>query len=101
MNRTDLSDDLVNAGFERSAARLAVDVVFDSISRALASGERVQIRQFGSLAPLVVPSRMVRNPATGQRKRAKKRGRVRFTPSDLVRDYVTGVKKPPRQRPTA
>lgn len=96
MNRTEIVALVVEAGVDRRDAQTAVDTIFGEMSRALAGGERVQIRNFGSFTSQVIPSRMVRNPATGERKRAKKSGRVKFAPSDLLKSYVTGVKKVPR-----
>ncbi len=45
---------------------LAVSTVFEQISAALARGDRVEIRGFGSISVRHRASRVGRNPATGE-----------------------------------
>lgn len=49
----------------RSDARLAVESVFDAVADAIASGDRVVIRRFGSFVVTPRKSGMARNPRTG------------------------------------
>lgn len=83
---------------DKTTAKVAVATVVDSIQRALVNGDDVQIRDFGTLVPEVVPSRMVRNPATGKKVRAKKKGRVKFRPAENLKELVVGRKRLPKQR---
>jgi integration host factor subunit beta len=48
-------------------AELAVKVVLDSMATTLTSGERIEIRGFGSFALNYRPPRMGRNPKSGDK----------------------------------
>jgi len=47
-------------------AELSVAEIFGAVSSALSSGERVEIRGFGSFSLNYRPSRIGRNPKTGE-----------------------------------
>lgn len=83
---------------DKTTAKLAVAAFIEEIQRALAAGEKVQIMGIGTFEPQVVPSRMVRNPATGTKVRAKKSGKVRFRPAEGLREMVAGRRKTPKPR---
>jgi len=51
--------------YHRDVERI-VTTVLDSISKALADGHRVELRGFGAFSVKVRPSRMGRNPRTGE-----------------------------------
>lgn len=51
--------------YHRDVERI-VTTVLDSITKALASGHRVELRGFGAFSVKVRPSRMGRNPRTGE-----------------------------------
>lgn len=87
--------------FDNRAHSLAViDAVVAAITRGLVEEGRVHVTGLGSFIGEQVPSRMVRNPATGGRQRAKKSGRVKFRPSLDLKEYLAGRAKLPRQQPT-
>jgi nucleoid DNA-binding protein len=65
MNRSDIVDELVLLGSEPDDARLAVDRVLNAISRSLACGERVTIRNFGVFSPRQRKPVVRKNPVTG------------------------------------
>ena len=48
-------------------AELAVKVILDSMSATLTSGDRIEIRGFGSFALNYRPPRMGRNPKSGDK----------------------------------
>ena len=50
----------------REVERL-VSTIFDEIANALASGRRVELRGFGAFSVKSRPSRLGRNPKTGER----------------------------------
>lgn len=94
LNRTQIENELaqvLSGGHKES--KEAVSVFVESIQRTLIAGERVHITGLGSLNSVQVPSRMVRNPATGKRVRAKKTARVTFRPSEHLKELITGRKK--------
>ena len=67
MNRADLIDRLANLfpQYPAKDAALAVRVILDAMSNALANCGRIEIRGFGSFALNYRPPRNGRNPKTG------------------------------------
>lgn len=67
MNKADLVNELKNQnGFTRQQAEIIVDIFFDTMADALARGERVEIRGFGSVFVKSYKTYIGRNPKTGQ-----------------------------------
>jgi DNA-binding protein HU-beta len=83
-------------GDSRKDAQVALESVIDVITRAVASGERVAITGFGVFEKIDRPARMVRNPRTGERKRAKKTSVPKFRAGAELKAVVSGAKKLPR-----
>jgi DNA-binding protein HU-beta len=77
-------------------AQHALESVIDVITRAVASGEDVSITGFGKFEKIDRPSRMVRNPRTGERKRARKTSVPKFRAGAELKAVVSGSKKLPR-----
>lgn len=50
----------------RSDAEVVINTIFDAIGDALAAGERVELRGFGSFSTKRRNARMGRNPKTGE-----------------------------------
>lgn len=66
MNKADLVNELKNRNdFTRQQAETIVDIFFNTMADALASGERVEIRGFGSIFVKDYKSYTGRNPKTG------------------------------------
>jgi integration host factor subunit beta len=66
MNKADLVNALKNEnGFTRQQAEKIVDIFFNTMADALANGERVEIRGFGSIFVKDYKSYTGRNPKTG------------------------------------
>lgn len=65
--KSDLIDQIQKTveGLDRKAATEAVDAVFESISKSLQEGERVQVAGFGTFAISERMERQGRNPQTG------------------------------------
>lgn len=53
-------------GLTRSQTEIVVDTVFDSIKKALMSGEKIEIRGFGNFRLKTRKPRKARNPKTGE-----------------------------------
>ena len=67
MNKSDICDRMAGRlGLGNSAARDAVDTVFEAIGEALANGEEVRIAGFGTFRARSRPVRTGRNPQTGE-----------------------------------
>ena len=96
MNKSQLIDALA-ARFEgnRKAAAHALESVLDTITREVAKGEKVAITGFGSFEKRVREARMVRNPQTGARIKAKKKSVPKFTAGAELKNVVSGAKKLP------
>ena len=71
--------------YHRDVERI-VTTVLDSITKALADGHRVELRGFGAFSVKVRPSRMGRNPRTGEAIKLKASKSVRFKPSGQLRE---------------
>lgn len=97
VNKGQLVDTLASQ-FEgnRRAAKHALEAVFQTITREVARGEKVAITGFGSFEKKVRPARMVRNPRTGERSRAKKTAVPRFKAGAELKAVVSGEKKLPK-----
>ena len=54
------------ANLSKSDAKKAVDTIFDEIVKALAEGNRVELRNFGILSLRTRKPRTGRNPKTGE-----------------------------------
>ncbi len=66
MTRADLVDELARvASLTKQDSEAVVDTVFNSITEALARGDKVEIRGFGSFKIRQRRSRVGRNPKTG------------------------------------
>jgi DNA-binding protein HU-beta len=74
-------------------AQHALEAVVETITREVSKGEKVAITGFGAFEKVNRPARMVRNPATGERIRAKKTSVPRFRPGAELKAYVAGDKK--------
>jgi DNA-binding protein HU-beta len=96
VNKSQLIDTLA-ARFEgnRKAAAHALDSVLDTITREVAKGEKVAITGFGSFEKRVREARMVRNPQTGARIKAKRKTVPKFTAGAELKNVVSGAKKLP------
>ena len=68
MTRADLTEAVSRAlGISRKESDTIVVTILDSIVRALRSGDKVEIRRFGSFGTRQRRSRTGRNPKTGAR----------------------------------
>ena len=67
MNKSELAERLAGrTGMSKSAAKNAVDGVFEVIGEALANGEEARILGFGRFGTRNRPARTARNPRTGE-----------------------------------
>ena len=90
---TALCDEL---GFSRREAKDTVESFFESISAALARGERVKLSGFGSFGLRDKGERPGRNPRTGEAVPVLARRVVTFRASRNLRAVVAGEGDTPR-----
>ena len=67
---------------------LAVKCILEQMSQALASGERIEIRGFGSFSLHFRPPRQGRNPKTGESVALSGKHVPHFKPGKELRDRV-------------
>ncbi|HLZ36250.1 MAG TPA: HU family DNA-binding protein [Mycobacteriales bacterium] len=96
MNKAELIEVISDHLGDRRAAKNAVEVVVDTITRTVAKGEKVAISGFGVFERLERPARLARNPATGERVRVRKTAVPKFRPGSQFKDVVSGAKKLPK-----
>ncbi len=69
---------------------LAVRCIIEQLGRALADGERIEIRGFGSFSLHYRPPRMGRNPKTGEPVALPGKYVPHFKPGKALRERVNG-----------
>ena len=96
MNKAQLIDRLSTQLGSKKAANDAVEAVIDTVTRAVASGERVAITGFGVFEKVARPARTGRNPRTGAAVKIKKTSVPKFKAGQSFKDVVSGAKKLPK-----
>ncbi|MEJ2481489.1 MAG: HU family DNA-binding protein [Acidihalobacter sp.] len=76
---------------ERADIERAVNLLLEHMSLALAAGERIEIRGFGSFSLRFRRPRLGRNPKTGEAVSLTGKHVPRFKPGKLLRDRVNAA----------
>ena len=92
MTKSELIEKIILAHPEISPAKVEemVNGVFGSIKSALAAGNRVEIRGFGSFFVRERSARMARNPRTGDKVEVGEKALPFFRPGKAMRESVNG-----------
>jgi DNA-binding protein HU-beta len=98
VNKSQLVEALaVHFDGNRRAAQHALESVIDTVERELTKkGGKVAITGFGAFEAVERGARMVRNPRTGETKRAKKTVVPKFRAGAELKAVVSGAKKLPK-----
>ncbi|MGI4812640.1 MAG: integration host factor subunit beta [Janthinobacterium lividum] len=72
-------------------ADLAVKTMLDTMAAALANGQRIEIRGFGSFGLNHRPSRIGRNPKSGVKVMVQEKSVPHFKPGKELRDRVNAM----------
>lgn len=90
MTRSELIQALAMKQTNLSAKEIeaAVKCILDYMSDKLKQGKRIEIRGFGSFSIRFRPSRLARNPKTGEQVRKKAKYSLHFKPGKEMRDRV-------------
>ena len=97
MNKTELIEAIASHyDGNKAEAATALNAVLQTITYSVAGGEKVTITGFGVFERVARPARMVRNPRTGERKRAKATAVPRFRAGTELKAFASGAKKVPR-----
>ena len=96
MNKAQLIDRLSTQLGSKKAATDAVEAVIDTVTRAVASGERVAITGFGVFEKVARPARTGRNPRTGAGRQDQEDDGAEVQAGQSFKDVVSGAKKLPK-----
>ncbi|TWH64717.1 integration host factor subunit beta [Azomonas agilis] len=90
MTKSELIERIVNHQEQLSAkeVELAIKTMLEQMTQSLASGERIEIRGFGSFSLHYRAPRIGRNPKTGQSVELEGRYVPHFKPGKELRDRV-------------
>jgi integration host factor subunit beta len=89
MTKADLVDKVTSLGdLTRRDGEVIVDTLFDSVIGALKSGDKIEIRGFGSFRTRQRNARIGRNPKTGDKVDVPAKRVPFFKPSKELRDSV-------------
>jgi len=84
----------------RKDSEVIVETIFDSIVRALRTGEKIEVRGFGSFRTRQRQARIGRNPKTGTRVEVPAKRIPYFKPSKELKDLVNGAGQPAAGEPS-
>jgi integration host factor subunit beta len=90
-----------NSHLNHKDVELAVKSLLDQMSHALASGQRIEIRGFGSFSLHYRPPRIGRNPKTGDSVALAAKYVPHFKPGKELRERVNNSFQRERGRETA
>jgi integration host factor subunit beta len=110
MTKADLIDDVSRAvEMSRKDSEVIVETIFESIVKSLRTGDKIEIRGFGSFRTRQRKARIGRNPKTGARVDVPAKKIPFFKPSKELKDLVNGARggapapgaPPPADAPSA
>jgi len=94
MTKADLIEEVSRVvEMTRKDSEVIVEVIFDSIVRSLRTGDKIEIRGFGSFRTRQRQPRIGRNPKTGARVEVPPKRIPYFKPSKELKDLVNGASK--------
>lgn len=89
MTKADLVEEVTHLGdLTRRDGEVIVDTIFESVIQALRSGDKIEIRGFGSFRIRQRKPRVGRNPKTGAKVDVPAKSVPYFKPSKELRDLV-------------
>ncbi len=89
MTKADLIEDVSRATEgSRKNSEIIVETIFESIVKSLRSGDKIEIRGFGSFRTRQRKPRIGRNPKTGERVEVPAKKIPYFKPSKELKDLV-------------
>ena len=94
MTKADLIEEVSRVvEMTRKDSEVIVEAIFDSIVRSLRTGDKIEIRGFGSFRTRQRQPRIGRNPKTGSRVEVPPKRIPFFKPSKELKDLVNGSSK--------
>jgi integration host factor subunit beta len=93
MTKADLIEEVSRlAELTRKDSEIIVETIFDSVVRSLRSGDKIEIRGFGSFRTRQRKPRVGRNPKTGARVEVPAKKIPYFKPSKELKDVINHSK---------
>ena len=100
MTKADLIEEVSRVvEMTRKESEVIVEAIFDSIVRSLRTGDKIEIRGFGSFRTRQRQPRIGRNPKTGARVEVPAKKIPYFKPSKELKDVVNNSATAPPPRP--
>ncbi|HTC95728.1 MAG TPA: HU family DNA-binding protein [Terriglobales bacterium] len=100
MTKADLIEEVSKmVELTRKDSEVVVDTIFDSIVHSLRSGDKIEIRGFGSFRTRQRKPRVGRNPKTGDRVDVPAKKIPFFKPSKELKDVVNQTQAEARVEP--
>ena len=91
MTKADLVEEVIRATeLPRKESEALVETIFESITQALQTGDKIEIRGFGSFRTRQRRGRVGRNPKTGAKVDVPPKRIPFFKPSKELKDFVNG-----------
>ena len=103
MTKADLIEQVAQVvELTRRDSEVVVETIFESIVRSLRTGDKIEIRGFGSFRTRQRKPRVGRNPKTGERVEVPAKKIPFFKPSKELKDIVNGLQasEPPSASPS-
>jgi|SRR6516162_3921641 integration host factor subunit beta len=95
MTKADLIEEVSRVvEMTRKESEVIVEAIFDSIVRSLRTGDKIEIRGFGSFRTRQRQPRIGRNPKTGARVEVPAKKIPYFKPSKELKDVVNNSASP-------
>ena len=93
MTRSDLIEAFADRfpQLQRNQAEVAVRIMLDAMNGALVTGQRIEIRGFGSFSVTYRAPRMGRNPRSGERVAIPEKRTPHFKPGKALRNSVNAL----------
>src|ERR671934_296254 len=92
MTKADLIEEVSRlVELTRKDSEVVVETIFDSVVKSLRSGDKIEIRGFGSFRTRQRKSRVGRNPKTGDRVDVPAKKIPFFKPSKELKDLVNSA----------
>ena len=89
MTKADLIEEVSRVvELTRKESEVIVEAIFDSVVRSLRTGDKIEIRGFGSFRTRERQARIGRNPKTGERVEVPSKRIPYFKPSKELKDLV-------------
>jgi integration host factor subunit beta len=102
MTKADLIEEVSRVvELTRKESEVIVEALFDSIVRSLRTGDKIEIRGFGSFRTRERLARIGRNPKTGDRVEVPAKRIPYFKPSKELKDLVNAAASAAPAAPTA